>query len=80
MIFFFPNVEWKLEVQYLFTLLTGAEAKIKRKKNKELYFSNQLIRPTITTLLNKHATPELLPDLPICITITLFFFIILAAF
>lgn len=41
MIFFFPKVEWELEeVQYLFTLLTGAEAK--RKETKELYFNNQL--------------------------------------
>ena len=41
MIFFFPKVEWELEeVQYLFTLLTGAEVKI--KETKELYFNNQL--------------------------------------
>jgi hypothetical protein len=33
MISFCPQVEWKLEeAQYLFTLLTGAEAKSKRNK------------------------------------------------
>lgn len=41
MILLFPKVEWKLEeAQYLLTLLTGAEAKI--KETKELYFNDQL--------------------------------------
>lgn len=71
MIFFFPKVEWKLEeAQYLFTLLTGAEAK--NRRDKRTLMINTRMRPTVTTLFNMLPVPKLCPGLPIYMIILYF--------